>query len=176
MQSKVRFSAKALLSFVILLGVVCCDDFNEPLPVAPSPPPPLGFSQYRIVGHWEAVTEQGRRIAFDVTGDGRVVNGRLNFHHECNVGRWRATIDGFTAEIVDDAFLTSFDWKRSGNGSILAGLTLSGTYTVSGKFDSDGRMRGGLIDAVTDIRKSDEQPTGVVCETIHVPFDGEKDP
>ena len=103
------------------------------------------------------------------------MNGRLNFHHECNVGRWRATIDGFTAEIVDDAFLTSFDWRRSGDGSILAGLTLSGTYTVSGKFDSDDRMRGGLIDAVTDVRER-EQPTGVVCQTIHVPFDGEKDP
>ena len=175
MRGNLHFSIYALVSFFILLGVVGCNDLNEPLPAAPTPPPPVGFSQYRIVGHWEAVTEQGRRIAFDVTGDGRVVNGRLNFHHECNVGRWRATIDGFTAEIVDDAFLTSFDWKRSGNGSILAGLTLSGTYTVSGKFDSDGRMRGGLIDAVTDVREG-EQPSGVVCETIHVPFDGEKDP
>ena len=169
--SLIPLVAAALL---VVLGV-SCNDLNEPLPTAPTPPPPLGFSQFRIVGHWEAVTEQGRRIAFDVTGDGRVVNGRLNFHHECNVGRWRATIDGFTAEIVDDAFLTSFDWRRSGNGSILAGLTLSGAYTVSGKFDSDFRMRGGLIDAVTDVREN-EQPTGVVCQTIHVPFDGEKDP
>ncbi len=170
-----HFSVNALVSFFILLGVVGCNEFQEPLPTAPTPPPPLGFSQFRIVGHWEAVSEQGRRIAFDVTSDGHVVNGRLNFHHECNVGRWRATIDGFTAEIVDDAFLTSFDWRRSGDGSILAGHTLSGTYTVSGKFDSDGRMRGALIDAVTDVRKND-QPSGVVCQTIHVPFDGEKDP
>ena len=29
--------------------------------------------------------------------------------------------------------------------------------------------------SVTDVRES-EQPTGVVCQTIHVPFDGEKDP
>ncbi len=175
MRGKVHFSVNALVSFFILLGVVGCNEFQEPLPTAPTPPPPLGFSQFRIAGHWEAVSEQGRRIAFDVTSDGHVVNGRLNFHHECNVGRWRATIDGFTAEIVDDAFLTSFDWRRSGDGSILAGHTLSGTYTVSGKFDSDGRMRGALIDAVTDVRKND-QPSGVVCQTIHVPFDGEKDP
>ena len=175
MRGKVHFSINALVSFFILLGVVGCNEFQEPLPTAPTPPPPLGFSQFRIAGHWEAVSEQGRRIAFDVTSDGHVVNGRLNFHHECNVGRWRATIDGFTAEIVDDAFLTSFDWRRSGDGSILAGHTLSGTYTVSGKFDSDGRMRGALIDAVTDVRKND-QPSGVVCQTIHVPFDGEKDP
>ena len=163
------------LVWLIPLLALSCNEFQEPLPTAPLPPPPPGFSQYRIVGHWEAVTEQGRRIAFDVTSDGRVVNGRLNFHHECNVGRWRATIDGFTAQIVDDAFLTSFDWRRSGNGSILAGLTLSGTYTVSGAFDSNSRMRGGLIDAVTDVRERD-QPTDVVCQTIHVPFDGEKDP
>jgi len=170
-----HFSINALVSFFILLGVVGCNEFQEPLPTAPTPPPPLAFSQFRIVGHWEAVSEQGRRIEFDVTSDGHVVNGRLNFHHECNVGRWRATIDGFTAEIVDDAFLTSFDWRRSGDGSILAGHTLSGTYTVSGKFDSDGRMRGALIDAITDVRKSD-QPSGVACQTIHVPFNGEKDP
>ncbi len=175
MRGKVHFSVNALLSFFVLLGVVCCDEFQEPLPIAPSPPPPPGFSEFRIVGHWEAVTEQGRRIAFDVTSDGRVVNGRLNFHHECNVGRWRATIDGFTAEIVDNGFLTTLEWKRSGNGSILAGLILSGTYTVSGRFVSDDRMVGGLISAVTDVRER-EQPTGVVCQTIHVPFDGEKEP
>ena len=91
------------------------------------------------------------------------------------VGCHRRPIDGFTAEIVDNGFLTTLEWKRSGNGSILAGLLLSGTYTVSGRFESDGRMVGGLISAVTDVRKQ-EQPTGVVCETIHVPFDGEKDP
>ena len=133
MRGKVHFSVKALLGFFILLAVVCCDDLEEPLPMAPSPPPPPGFSEFRIVGHWEAVTEQGRRIAFDVTSDGRVVNGRLNFHHECNVGRWRATIDGFTAEIVDNGFLTTLEWKRSGNGSILAGLILSGTLYCLGK-------------------------------------------
>ncbi|GMR22698.1 MAG: hypothetical protein BMS9Abin37_1066 [Acidobacteriota bacterium] len=175
MRGKMHLSVNVLIGFFILLGVVSCDDLQEPLPIAPSPPPPPGFSQYQIAGHWEAVTEQGRRIAFDVTSDGRVVNGRLNFHQECNVGRWRATIDGFTADIVDDAFLTSLDWKRSGNGSILAGLILSGTYTVSGRFESDDRMVGGLISAVTDVRKRD-QPTGVVCQTIHVRFDGEKEP
>ena len=36
-------------------------------------------------------------------------------------------------------------------------------------------MVGGLISAVTDVRER-EQPTGVVCQTIHVPFDGEKEP
>ena len=81
MQSKVRFSAKALLSLIILV-VAACNEFQEPLPTAPTPPPPLGYSQFQIVGHWEAVTEQGRRIAFDVTSDGRVINGRLNFHQE----------------------------------------------------------------------------------------------
>ena len=159
---------------LLLLGVVCCDDFQEPLPIAPSPPPPPGFSEFQIVRHWEATTDQGRRIAFDVTADGRVENGRLNFHHDCNVGRWRATIDGFATEIVDNGFLTTVNWRRSGNGSILAGLTLSGAFTVSGRFESDDRMIGGLISAVTDVRER-EQPTGVVCPTIHVPFDGEKD-
>ncbi len=175
MRGKVHFSVNALLSFFILLGGVSCNEFLEPLPIAPSPPPPPGFSEFQIVGHWEAITEQGRRIAFDVTEDGRVTNGRLNFHHECNVGRWRATIDGFAAEIVDNGFLTTLEWRRSGDGSILAGLTLSGTYTVSGRFESDDRMVGGLISAVTDVRER-EQPTGVVCQTIHVPFDGEKEP
>jgi hypothetical protein len=152
-----------------------CTEFQDPVPTAPSSPPPPPFSQFQIVGHWEATTEQGRRIAFDVTKDGRVVNGRLNFHHECNGGRWRATLDGFTAEIVDEGFLTTVDWRASGNGSIFPGYIFSGTYTVSGRFESDGLMRGGLISSVTDVRNH-EQPTGVVCDTVHVSFDGEKDP
>ncbi|HXV64676.1 MAG TPA: hypothetical protein VEK15_28520 [Vicinamibacteria bacterium] len=176
MRGNVPVSAKPLLVSFVLVGVLSCSEFQEPLPAAPSPPPPPAFSQFDIVGHWEATTEQGRRIAFDVTADGRVTNGRLNFHHDCNVGRWRATLDGFEAEIVDDSFLTTMDWRASGDGSILAGSILSGTYTVSGRFESDDLMRGGLISAVTDIRKPNEQPTGEVCPTIHVSFGGEKEP
>lgn len=161
--------------WLIPLLLFSCDDLKDDLPTTPPPPELPSFSQFDVVGHWESSSDQGRRIAFDVTSDGYVVNGRLNFHHECNVGRWRATLDGFTAKIVDDGFLTTADWRASGNGSILAGMTLSGTYTISGRFESDGIVRGSLISAVTDVRNN-EQPTGVVCETIHTPYDGEKEP
>jgi len=169
MRDKAHFSVKALLSFLILLGGVACEELKEPLPTAPLPQPPPGFSQFQIVGHWEATSSQGRRIAFDVTSEGRVVNGRINLHHDCNTGRWRATFDGFNADIVDDAFLTSFNW-----GSNEDGLTRVGFTTVSGRFEGDRTVKGGFIDSVNDARKNGV-PTGDVCPPIQGSYEGTRE-
>ncbi|HEY7698100.1 MAG TPA: hypothetical protein VIE88_06760 [Vicinamibacteria bacterium] len=121
------------------------------------------------MGHWEATSSQGRRIAFDVTSEGRVVNGRINLHHDCTTGRWRATLDGFNADIVDDAFLTSFNW-----GSEEDGVTRSGYATVSGRFEGDRSVKGGFIDSVNDVRMGGE-PTEDVCPAIEGSFEGTRE-
>lgn len=156
--------------FLVLIPFLAlsCDDLNEPLPTTP-PPGVVAFSHFQIVGHWEATTSQGRRIAFDVTSEGRVVNGRINLHHDCTTGRWRATFDGFNAEIVDDAFLTSFNW-----GSEEDGVTRSGYVTVSGRFEGDRAVRGGFIDSVNDVRMGGE-PTEDVCPAIEGTFEGTRE-
>lgn len=169
MRDKAHFSVKALLSFLILLGGVSCEELKEPLPTAPLPQPPPAFSQFQIVGHWEATSSQGRRIAFDVTSEGRVVNGRINLHHDCNTGRWRATFDGFNADIVDDAFLTSFNWGSDENG-----LVRDGFATVSGRFEADRTVKGGFIDSVNDARKNGV-PTGDVCPPIQGSYEGTRE-
>jgi hypothetical protein len=153
----------------LLLVVLTCEELKEPLPTAPLPQPPPAFSQFQIVGHWEATSSQGRRIAFDVTSEGRVVNGRINLHHDCNTGRWRATFDGFNADIVDDAFLTSFNW-----GSNEDGLTRVGFTTVSGRFESDRTVKGGFIDSVNDARRNGV-PTGDVCPPIEGSYEGTRE-
>ncbi len=160
---------KALFGLLLLFGGVSCEDLNEPLPTAPPPPPPAAFSKYQIVGHWEATTTQSRRIAFDVTDDGRVVNGRINFHHDCNTGRWRATLDGFNVEIVDDGFLTTFNWENTEDG-----LTRNGTMTVSGRFEGDRSMKGGFVSSVNGVRMSG-QPTGDVCPSIEGSYEGTRE-
>jgi hypothetical protein len=118
------------------------------------------------VGHWEADSNQSRRIAFDVTSGGRVVNGRINFHHDCNTGRWRATLDGFEEDIVDDAFLVTFNWEATEDR-----VTRAGTMTVSGRFEGDRVVKGGFVSSVNDVRK-DGQPTGDVCNAIEGSFAG----
>ena len=155
--------------FFLPLLALSCDDLNAPLPTTPPPPGPAAFSHFQIVGHWEATSSQGRRIAFDVTSEGRVVNGRINLHHDCNTGRWRATFDGFNADIVDDAFLTSFNW-----GSEEDGVTRSGYATVSGRFDGDRSVKGGFIDSVNDVRMGGE-PTDDVCPAIEGSFEGTRE-
>lgn len=167
MRGKV-LSLKPLLGSVVLLASLSCDNYQEPLPAAPSPAP-TSFSKYQIVGHWEATSNQGRRIAFDVTPEGRVMNGRINFHHDCNTGRWRATVDGFQVQIVDDAFLTTFNWESNENG-----LIRTGTMTVSGRFEGDREVKGGFIDSVNDVRKN-EQPTGDVCPALEGTFEGTRE-
>ena len=153
----------------LLLGVLSCEELKEPLPTAPPPPAPPGFSQFQIVGHWEATSSQGRRIAFDVTSEGRVVNGRINLHHDCNTGRWRATFDGFNADIVDDGFLTSFNWGSDENGLVRIGFT-----TVSGRFEGDRTVKGGFIDSVNDARRNGV-PTGDVCPPIQGSYEGTRE-
>ena len=147
---------------------VSCDDLNTPLPAAPGPIPPPRPSDFNIVGHWEAESTQGRRIAFDVTSRGRVVAGRINIHHECSDGRWRVTFDGFNAPIVDNAFLVTVNWENKDRK-----ITRAGSYTISGRFEGPHVVRGGLINSVDDIRKDDD-PTGTVCTTVDVAFEGER--
>ncbi len=153
----------------LLLFALSCEDLNTPLPAAPTPPPPPAFSHYQIVGHWEADTDQTRRIAFDVTSEGRVIGGRINFHHDCNTGRWRATLDGFEADIVDDGFITTFNWENTEDG-----LTRNGTMTVSGRFEGDRSMKGGFVSSVNGVRMAG-QPTGDVCPSIQGSYVGARE-
>jgi hypothetical protein len=151
------------------LVALSCDELRAPLPTSAPPPPPPGFSQFQIVGHWETTTSQGRRIAFDVTSEGRVVNGRINVHHDCNTGRWRATLDGFQTEVVDDAFLTSFNWGSDENG-----LVRTGFMTVSGRFEGDRSVEGGFVNSVNDVRMNGV-PTGDVCPPIEGSYEGTRE-
>ncbi len=155
----------------LVVAIFSCDDLTTPTPPANEevgPPPP---SQYNVVGHWEATSSQGRRIAFDVTEDFQVVNGRINLHHDCNNGRWRATFDGYQAEIVNDAFITTMNWRSNDFG-----LVREGRVTVSGRFLSDTVVQGGFIDSVEDARsETTNQPTGHICPTIQGSFEGNKE-
>jgi hypothetical protein len=153
-------------SIPLLLVALSCEELKEPLPTAPPPPAPPGFSQYQIVGHWETTSSQGRRIAFDVTSDGRVMNGRINFHHDCNTGRWRATLDGFETQVVDDSFITSFNWGNEEDG-----VTRTGFMTVSGRFEGDRFVKGGFVSSVNDVRMNGN-PTGDVCPSIEGHYEG----
>jgi hypothetical protein len=154
--------------WLVPLLALSCDRYQEPLPVAPSPTPPA-FSHFQIVGHWEATSNQGRRVAFDVTPEGRIMNGRINLHHDCNTGRWRSTLDGFQVEVVDDSFITTFNWANEDGGVIR-----TGTMTVSGRFEGDRAVKGGFIDSVNDVRKND-LPTGDVCPSIEGTFEGTRE-
>lgn len=160
---------RRLLWLMPLALALSCEELKEPLPAAPTPPPLPSFSQFRIVGHWEATSNQGRRIAFDVTSDGRVMNGRINLHHDCITGRWRATFDGFEVEIVDDGFLTTFNWH-----SVEDGVTRVGTTTVSGRFEGDRSVKGGFVSSVNDVRMGGE-PTGDLCFSLEGSYVGERE-
>jgi hypothetical protein len=161
---------RSVLAGFFVFGVFSCDDLTTPTPPANEEVPPPAPSQYNIVGHWEATSSQGRRIAFDVTEDFQVVNGRINLHHDCNEGRWRATFDGYQATIVDDAFITTMNWRSNDNG-----LVREGRVTVSGRFLSNTVVQGGFIDSVEDVRLAvNNQPTGQVCATAQGSFEGNK--
>lgn len=166
-QYRVGIWAGAAIS---LLLIVSCDDLTTPTPPANeelgSPPP----SQYNISGHWETTSSQGRRIAFDVTTDGRVINGRINLHHDCSTLRWRATFDGYQGEIVDDAFLTTMNWRANHE----SGAVFQGRVTVSGRFLSDTVVQGGFINSVEDIR-IENHDTGILCPTVQGSFEGNKE-
>jgi hypothetical protein len=155
--------------WIFLIAALSCDELKDPVPTAPGPVPPPPPSKYSIAGHWEATSSQGRRIAFDVTGDGRVSNGRINLHHDCNTGRWRATFDGFQAQIADDSFITTMNWRANDGG-----LIREGSVTISGRFEGDDLVRGGFINSVNDVRRN-ERPTGEVCPTIEGDFEGNKE-
>ncbi len=165
-----NFGRTSLLTGLLFVATGSCTEFREPLPAGPDAIPSPPVSDFYIVGHWEADSSQGRRIAFEVTSDGRVVNGRINLHHECNEGRWRATFDGFDGPIVDNAFLINQDWQAKHNG-----VTRRGRTTISGRFESGIFARGGFINSVDDIRKG-IWPTGEICPTIHGSWEGDREP
>ena len=156
------------LLILVLAPWLSCDDLKEPVPTAHSPVPPPPPSQFDITGHWQASSDQGRSIAFDVTESGQVINGRINLHHDCNTGRWRVTLDNFEAQIVDESFLATYNWKNDENGIIR-----EGTMTVSGRFESNQLLKGAFINSVNDIRKKDV-PTGEVCPAVEGTFEGNK--
>ena len=158
---------RTAIFFCLLLACsTSCDDLNTALPESPGEIPPPPPSDFKLVGHWEAESTQGRRIAFDVITGRRVVNGRINIHHECTDGRWRVTFDGFNAAIVDNAFLVTVNWENNDGG-----ITRAGSYTISGRFEGPHVVRGGLINSVDDVRKDDD-PTGDACTTVDVAFEG----
>jgi hypothetical protein len=167
-----RWSAKTFLcvAVVVTFAATACDEFNTPVPPRPSPLPDPRPSSFAITGHWEATSTQGRRIAFDVNSNGRVINGRINLHHECSDGRWRVTFDGFQAQVVDNTFITTVDWEAKDNG-----VTYAGSYTISGRFEARNIVKGGLLNSVNDIRKKNEQPTGIVCGTVEESYEGNKE-
>ena len=167
---RVRVAARCLGAIVLGLLVVSCDELKAPLPAAPDPIPPPRASDFPIQSHWEAESTQGRRIAFDVNPNGKVFNGRINAHHECQSGRWRVTFDGFEAQVVDNAFLVTVDWENHDGG-----VERVGSYTVSGRFEGRNLVRGGFISSVNDIRLRNEQPNGDVCTTVQVSFEGNKE-
>jgi hypothetical protein len=163
---------RKLVIFVALAGVMAltgaaCNELNEPLPTAPSPLPPPPPSQFRIAGHWEALTDQGRRIAFDVSSDGMVVNGRINVHHDCTTGRLRMTIDGYEGPVRNDSFLATMNYRIDDAGNIYVGKV-----TVSGQFEADDRVRGGFVNSVTE--KPPNDAFGV-CLAADGTFQGQKE-
>ena len=164
-------SVIAVLAIVSVLTLVVpsCNEYTEPLPTAPEPITSRPPSQFNIAGHWEADSDQGRRIAFDVTRDGRVVNGRVNLHHDCTTGRWRATFDGFEGTVVEDAFITTLEWHAEDNG-----LRRRGRVTVSGRFESSSRARGGLINSIDESYRGDV-PSDDICPALHSGWLGEKE-
>jgi hypothetical protein len=161
---------KMVIVLATVLAVASCDDLKEPLPAAPGPVPTPPASEFNIQGHWEAESTQGRRISFDVNPNGKVFNGRINVHHECQSGRWRVTFDGFEVQVVDNAFLVTVDWENH-EGKV----ERVGSYTVSGRFEGGNLVRGNLISSVNDIRKRNEQPNGDTCTTVQVSFEGNKE-
>ena len=72
-------------------------------------------------------------------------------------------------EIVDDAFLTSFNW-----GSDEDGLVRVGFMTVSGRFEGDRSVKGGFINSVNDVRMNGD-PTGDVCLPIEGSYEGTRE-
>ena len=164
------FGRTWLLSGLLFLAGASCTEFRESVPTGSDPIPSESPGELDIVGHWEADSSQGRRIAFDVTSDGRVVNGRINLHHDCNKGRWRATFDGFETEVVQNTFITTMDWQANDGG-----LIRRGRVTISGRFESDRTARGAFINSVNDVRRN-ERPTGEICPAIYGSFEGLRDP
>jgi len=128
-----------------------CGESEDPLPSAASPPvlaaPPPSQSALRfdVAGHWEGLTDQGRRIAFDVSQEAAVTNSRINFHHDCAGGRFRATVDGYQAQVRDHSFSATLHWRAEDRGRVYAGKV-----TVSGRFESDLFARGGFVNSLTE--------------------------
>ncbi len=164
-----RYFCATLVTASFAFASFGCDELKNPAPTANTPAPPPPPSQYNIKGHWEAESSQGRRIAFDVDADGKVSDGRINLHHDCNTGRWKATFDGFEAQVVDDVFITTMDW-RAHDGPVIR----RGRVTISGRFESNRLVTGGFIDSVNDSRAENEKPSGGICPTIQGTFEGDK--
>jgi len=160
------FRPAALLALALLLAA-SCNEVNVPLPAAPEPLPPAAPSQFSISGHWEGLSNQGRRLAFDVSEQGVVHDGRINLHHDCSAGRLRMTIDGYETQVSGDAFSTTLHWRIDDQGQIYVG-----EVTVSGRFESDGFAKGGFVNSVTEKPTSDVYG---VCFPVHGTWEAGKE-
>jgi len=162
------FDRAMLLLALFSVAAASCTEFRESLPtgheVLPSPPP----SRFEIVGHWEASSNQGGRIAFDVTADGRIANGHIELHHDCDFGRHRVIINGYEAEVAGDAFLTHMEWQVQDTVSIY-----TGRLTISGRFEGHRISRGGFVNSIKDVERFG-QPIDAVCPSLHGSWQGEK--
>jgi len=152
----------------LLLLLSACNEVNNFPPAAPAPLPPAPPSQFNITGHWEALSDQGRRIAFDVSPQGALFNTRINFHHDCLAGRLRLTIDGLDAQVAGDTFSGTMLFRINDAGNLYIGR-----FTLTGRFEADDRMRGGFVSSITDKPPNDVYG---VCFPTSGTFDGYKDP
>ena len=157
-----------LAVLLLVLDSIACKDLKDPPPAAPTPPTLSSATSFNVIGHWEATTIQGRRISFDVNENLTVTNGRINLHHDCNTGRWRVTFDGFYSAIENNQFNAMVNW-RTNDGDLFR----SGSYSISGTFQSDKVVRGSFANIVTDSRVN-ERITGEVCPGIDLTYEGEK--
>lgn len=156
------------LCLMALSAGFACNELNNFPPAAPGPVPLPRPSQFNIVGHWEALTDQGRRVAFDVTPQGMVTNTRINLHHDCSAARLRITVDGLEAQVSTSSFLGTTVFRIDDGGNIYVAKV-----TLSGRFESDTVMRGGFVSSITDKPPNDIYG---VCFAVNGTFDGYRDP
>ena len=177
-RTSTRWIPCALAVLTILLLGACNDNGedsspNSPSSASPTSPAPLPLAspevptRFDIDGHWEGLTNQGRRIAFDVSPGEVLTGGRINLHHDCSKGRLRMTLDGYQSRVNAHTFNATFHWRIDDKG-----LIYSGVVTVSGRFESGRFARGGFVNSVTEKPADDGLGT---CPSIFGTWDGFKD-
>ena len=162
---------------ILLLG--SCDDNDEdsspaaPTAASPTSPAPLPLAspdvptRFDIDGHWEGLTNQGRRIAFDVSPAAVLTGGRINLDHDCSTGELRMTLDGYQSRVNASTFSATMHWRIDDKGRIY-----SGEVTMSGRFESGRFARGGFVNSVTEKPADDGLGT---CPSIFGTWDGFKE-